>query len=66
MSCIKTVKNVSTSKIAIPKVIDPFSNYVLHNIGVDYCLFEFMLNVSVNSYGHVGTLPPFYGTFTQN
>ena len=30
------------------------------------CLFELMLNVPVNSYGHVGTLPPFYGTFTQN
>ena len=24
-----------------------------------------MLYVPVNSYGHVGTLPPFYGTFTQ-
>ena len=25
-----------------------------------------MLNVPVNSKGHVGRLPPFYGTFTQN
>ena len=23
------------------------------------CLFELMLNVTVNSFGHVGTLPPF-------
>ena len=31
-----------------------------------FCLFEFMLYVPVNSYGHFGTLSPFYGTFTQN
>ena len=30
------------------------------------CLFELVLYVSVNSYGHVGTLLPFYGNFTQN
>ena len=30
------------------------------------CLFELMLYVPVNSNGHVGTLPPFYGTFTQH
>ena len=24
------------------------------------CLFELMLDVQVNNYGHVGTLPPFY------
>ena len=30
------------------------------------CLFELMLSVPVNSYGHVGTLPPYYGTYTQN
>ena len=29
-------------------------------------LFELMLYVPVNSSGHVGTLPPLYGTFTQN
>ena len=29
-------------------------------------LFELMLYVPVNSQGHVGTLPPLYGTFTQN
>ena len=29
------------------------------------CLFELMLYVPVNSC-HVGTLSPFYGTFTQN
>ena len=29
-------------------------------------LYELMLCVPVNSYGHVGTLPPFYGTFTPN
>ena len=28
-------------------------------------LFDFMLNVPIKSKGHVGTLPPFYGTFTQ-
>ena len=30
------------------------------------CLFELMLYVTVNSNGHVGTLPPIYGTFTQH
>ena len=30
------------------------------------CLFELMLYVPVNSKGHIGTLPPFYGTFTQD
>ena len=30
------------------------------------CLIELMLNVQVNSYGHVGTLSPFHGTCTQN
>ena len=29
------------------------------------CL-NLMLNVPVNSQGHVGTLPTFYGTFTQS
>ena len=27
------------------------------------CLFELMLNVPVDSYGHVKMLPPFYGDF---
>ena len=30
------------------------------------CLFELICKVLVNSYGHVGTLPPFYRTFTPN
>ena len=29
-------------------------------------LFELMLNVLVHSYGHVRTLPPFYGTCVQS
>ena len=29
-------------------------------------LFELMFYVPVNSNGHVGTLPPFYGTITQH
>ena len=29
-------------------------------------LFEFMLYIQVNSYGHVGTLPPFNGTYSQH
>ena len=28
-------------------------------------LVELYFSVPVNGYGHVGTLPPFYGTFTQ-
>ena len=30
------------------------------------CLFELMLYIPVNSHGHVGMLPPLYGTCTQN
>ena len=30
----------------------------------NFCLFGLMYSVPVNSYGHVGTLPPFHGTFT--
>ena len=30
-----------------------------------FIYFEVMANVPVNSYGHVETLPPYYGTFTQ-
>ena len=35
----------------------------LDQIGVN-CLAELMLYVPVNSNGHVGTVLPFYGTFT--
>ena len=31
-----------------------------------FVLFELVLYVPVNSQGHVGTLPPLYGTLTQN
>ena len=31
-----------------------------------FCLFELILYVTVNSNGHVGTEPPFNGTFTQH
>ena len=33
---------------------------------INFCLFELMRNVPVNSFGHVRTLPPFYRTFTKN
>ena len=29
------------------------------------CLFELILYIPVNSYGHAGTLPPVYGTSVQ-
>ena len=29
------------------------------------CLYDLWLSVPVNSYGDVGTLPPFYGTSTH-
>ena len=28
-------------------------------------LFDLLLYIPVNSYGHVGTMPPFYGTSSQ-
>ena len=34
-------------------------------IGGGSFLFEWWLSVPVNSYGHVGTLPLFYGSCTQ-
>ena len=34
------------------------SHVILH-------LFELMIYIPANSQGHVGTLPSFYGTFTQ-
>ena len=36
------------------------------NLFVGLCLVELMFNVPINNKGHVRTLPPFYGTFTQN
>ena len=41
---------------------------LLYEIGAIVCLFALMLYVPVNSQGHVGMLPPLYGTFcfTQN
>ena len=32
---------------------------------VDFCLFQLRLSIPVNSYGNVGALPPFNGTYTQ-
>ena len=50
---------LSTAHCAV--VILPESGYF-----TKFELFELMLNVLVNRYGHVGMLPPIYGTFTQN
>ena len=45
-----------------------FCYYICEANNVVYVdlLIELMLNIPVNSYGHVGTLSPFYGTFIQN
>ena len=40
--------------------------YIEKQAGCVVCLFELMLCVPVNSQGHVGTLPPFFGTLTQS
>ena len=37
-----------------------------HSEELLFFVFELMLNVPVNSYGHLQSLPPFYGTYTQN
>ena len=42
-----------------------FKWFILSSFFFSVELFELMLNVKVKSYGHVGMLPPFYGTFTQ-
>ena len=33
--------------------------------GSGICLIDLWFGVPVNSYGHVGMLPPLYGTFTH-
>ena len=44
-----------------------FKIVIVSNMPVDFvCLFELKLYAPVNSYCYVGTLPPFYRTFTQN
>ena len=50
-------------QISFPSIKSPCINYFIANLFV--CLFEVMLNVQVNSYGHIGTLPPFHGLFTK-
>ena len=51
-----------------PSVLGPTSHPALPIVYHVPCkgLFELMPNVQVNIHGHVGTLSPFYGTFTQN
>ena len=34
-------------------------------MGAGICLIVLWFSVPVNSYGHVGMLPPLYGTFTH-
>ena len=49
--------------IAKPRIDENIYNVL--SLLVEYnfvCLFEYMLYVPINSSGHVGTLPPFYGT----
>ena len=38
----------------------------LHLHAFIVCLFDMLFSVPVNSNGHVGTLSPFYKTFTQH
>ena len=38
----------------------------LEKMKYNYFLIDFFFCVPVNSLGHVGKLPPFYGTFTKN
>ena len=40
-----------------------YANCWFSHAKAQFCLFELMLNVPVKSFGHVGTLPSFYGTF---
>ena len=42
------------------------SQFIRHLLVQHKLFFVLMLNVPVNSYGHVGVLPQFNGTFIQN
>ena len=49
--------------------LDNDKMYILiqvYNVILKTFLFKLMPNISFNSYGHVGMLPPLYGTFTQH
>ena len=52
---------------ALYRWMEQYSGYIFVFVCLFVCLFfAWMLYVPVNSNGHVWTLLPFYGTFTQN
>ena len=48
------------------QIISVLISWYLKHRSSFVCSFELILYVPVNSNGHVGTLPPSYGTFTQH
>ena len=58
------IKNVGTRVLTSLSPLQPYGS-CCHGYQ-RICLIDLKLNVPVNSYGHDGALPPFYGTFTQN
>ena len=61
---INTVKNMLFKTIKAPGPVH--LNKDSDQTGYFVCLFELMLYVPVNNNDHVGTLPPYFGTFTQH
>ena len=57
-------RNVYRMYCALSTLIEQLTSYIY--FGMHFCLFELWLGVLVNSYSHVETLPPFYGTSTQH
>ena len=56
----------SVEKILL-SVVSMLAGMILIQRGKDLIgLFDALIYVPVNSYGHVGTLPSFYGTSTQH
>ena len=63
-----TVEPLGCCEIAAKNVAGTLTEYECdqETYGMSNCSFEMMLNIPVNSYGHVRTFSPFYGTFTEN
>ena len=65
---VLTGKFISGMPVSWPQCLKKKEGYEdrLKVCRVKVCLFELSFYVLVNIYSHAGTLPPFYGTFTQH
>ena len=57
---------INQLKVECQTITNEIENLKSKTTGIFACLFELVLNVPINSFGNVESLPPFSGTFTQN